>query len=112
MSGPFRLVLAGLALGLAAMPAAAQQLTRQSVYGGWRECVYTMRATLGASNPRQRIGVPTERVTRVGRGEPCPVTWPGEPRSRRQVTGPSTWSSEPEPERRSRSSTWSSEPQP
>jgi|GraSoiStandDraft_46_1057282.scaffolds.fasta_scaffold90029_3 hypothetical protein len=109
---PATLVLLAVAGGLAAAPASAQQLARQSVYGSWRECVYAMRATLGSSNPRQRIGVPTERAVRVGRGEPCPVTYPGEPRQRRSEAGPSTWTSEPEPGRRTRSSTWSSEPAP
>ena len=105
-------LLLAAAAGFAAAPASAQRLSRQSVYGTWRECVYTMRATLRSTNPRQRIGVPTERAIRVGRGEPCPGTWPGEPRQRLQREGPSTWTSEPEPGRRTRASTWSSEPSP
>ena len=112
MSRALALVLVAL-LAVGAPPAAAQRLDRQSVYGMWRECVYSMRATLGSSNPRQRIGVPTERVVRVGRGEPCPVTWPGEPQRRRARTaGPSTWTSEPTPPPPSGASTWPSEPQP
>ena len=95
------LVALAAAFCLAAPPAAAQQLTRQSVSGAWRECVYTMRTTLGSSNPRQPIGVPTERAVRVGRGEPCPAVWPGEQRRRRdRPTGPSTWTSEPPPDPR------------
>ena len=106
------LLLLAAAGGLAGAPASAQQLSRQSVYGSWRECVYAMRATLGSANPRQRVGVPRERAIRVGRGEPCPATYPGVARQRVRATGPSTWTSEPEPGRRTRSSTWSSEPSP
>lgn len=61
--------------------AAEAQLIRQSVQGTWRECVYHGRPVVGLRRPRESLGAPNERVARVGRGEPCPQTYPVERRT-------------------------------
>jgi hypothetical protein len=90
-------ILAFVAMACLATPAAQGQLLRQVVAGVWRHCIYQGRPRLGSANPRLPLGASTERVYRVGRGEPCPAAFPGEPRRRRPPPPVSTWSSEPLP---------------
>jgi hypothetical protein len=90
-------ILAFTAMACLATPAAEAQLARQNVVGVWRECVYQVPPRIGSGNPRRALGMASEAVTRVGRGEPCPAAYPGRPRSRRAPPPVSTWSSEPTP---------------
>lgn len=90
-------ILAFTAMACLAASAAEAQLIRQTVAGVWRQCVYRGPARLGSYNPRRPLGTSVELVVRVGRGEPCPAVYPGEPRSRRRTPAVSTWSSEPPP---------------
>ena len=90
-------ILAFTAMACLAAPAAQGQLIRQTVQGVWRNCIYHGPTRLGSYNPRRALNTQTELIIRVGRGEPCPATYPGEPRRRRPPPAVSTWSSEPQP---------------
>jgi hypothetical protein len=82
----FGILAAGIAL--CASAAADARLVRQQVIGAWRECIYQGRPQVGSATPRQRIGAEVERSVRIGRGEPCPATYPTprRPRPRPPVT--------------------------
>ena len=92
-------ILAATAALLGAVPVHAQ-LIRQTVQGVWRQCIYVSRTQIGSANPRRRLGAPVERVFQVGRGEPCPASYPVQPPRRRPPPPVSTWSSEPTPDPR------------
>ncbi len=61
-------VIVMFVLGLWSTPLAAQAQREERAIGGQRLCRYTAARIVG---PRQR-----ERVASVGRGEPCPSTFP------------------------------------
>jgi hypothetical protein len=76
----FGILLAGIAL--CASAAADARLVRQNVVGAWRECIYQGRPQTGSASPRQPLGAMVERTIRIGRGEPCPATYPTPRRAR------------------------------
>jgi len=70
-------------------------LVRQNVIGVWRECVYMGGPRIGSGDPRVAIGTPSELTVLIGRGEPCPATYPEPRRARRPAPADSTWPSTP-----------------